>query len=292
MTDPIINNGPKTYTEEEVIELLRRVKASEQAETQKAREERELPLGITSSLDKLTKQQHQDNFKRYKRELTKYHHDEWTVAEEINKSFIPKLKQYTVDTTQVVNAHYKGAENCRLHGRAATEIYEQLSIIKAGEITAEEAHQLLDEAIESAKRLATHAWIQGIQHDEDAKDYAIKALKLPPSLKHLETKESGNKREAFGEDFIAMYNEANYQQRVIRAATTNNTNGRGRGGFSTSSNWNNNRGGRGYFGRGAKNYFGGRGRGNPSFYNNNNFPNHSHNATPTDHSTTRPNNQQ
>ncbi|ORE12139.1 hypothetical protein BCV72DRAFT_219027, partial [Rhizopus microsporus var. microsporus] len=148
------------------------------------------------------------NFKRYKRAITKCHHDEWTVAEEINKSFIPKLKQYTVDTTQVVNAHYKGAENSRLHGRAATEIYEQLSIIQAGEISAE----LLDEAIESTKRLAVHSWIQGVQHNEDAKDYAIKALKLPPSLKHLETKESGNKREAFSEDFITMYNEANYQQ--------------------------------------------------------------------------------
>ncbi|PHZ12371.1 uncharacterized protein RHIMIDRAFT_284748, partial [Rhizopus microsporus ATCC 52813] len=212
MTNPINNNEQRTYTEDEVIELLRRVKTAEQAEIQKAREERQLPVGITSSLDNLTKQQHQDNFKRYKREITKYHHDEWTVAEEINKSFIPKLKQYTVDTTQVVNAHYKGAENSRLHGRAATEIYEQLSIIQAGEISAEEAHQLLNEAIESAKRLAVHAWIQGVQHDEDAKDYAIRALKSPPSLKHLETKESGNKREAFSEDFITMYYEANYQQ--------------------------------------------------------------------------------
>lgn len=105
MTDRTTNNEPRTYTEEEVIELLRRVRTAEQAETQKAREERELPLGITSSLDKLTKQQHEDNFKRYKREVTKYHHDERTVVEEINKSFIPKLKQYTVDTSQVVNAH-------------------------------------------------------------------------------------------------------------------------------------------------------------------------------------------
>ncbi|KAG0753321.1 hypothetical protein G6F60_012744 [Rhizopus arrhizus] len=188
---------------------------------------------------KLTKQQHQDNFKRYKREVTKYHHDEWTVAEEINKSFIPKLKQYTVDTTQVVNAHYKGAEISRLHGRAATEIYEQLSIIQAGEISTEEAHQLLNEAIASAKRLTVHAWIQGRQHDEDAKDHAIRALKLPTSLKHLETKEPGSKREAFSEEFITMYNEANYQQRVLRAATTNTSNGRGRGGYSTQSNWNN-----------------------------------------------------
>ncbi|KAG1455658.1 hypothetical protein G6F56_007014 [Rhizopus delemar] len=67
MIDPITNNEQRTYTKEEVIELLRQVKTAEQAETQKAREERELPLEFTFSLNKLTKQQHQDNFKRYKR---------------------------------------------------------------------------------------------------------------------------------------------------------------------------------------------------------------------------------
>ncbi|KAI8081800.1 uncharacterized protein B0P05DRAFT_586344 [Gilbertella persicaria] len=197
------------------------------------------------------------NITRYKRDVTKYHHDEWTIAEEINKSFIPKLKHYTVDTTQVVNAHYKGAEISRLHGREATEIFEQLSIIKAGEISTAEAHQLLDEAIESARRLATHAWFQ----------------------------DSSSKREAFDDEFIAMYNEANYQQRVLRAATINPSNGRGRGGYSNSSSWNSNRGGgRGYFGRGGpKNYFGGRGRGSPTFYNS---------TTSADHTTTRPPSQQ
>lgn len=37
----------------------------------------------------------------------------------------------------------------------------------------------------------------------------------------METKESGSKREVFSEEFITVYNEANYQQRVLRAATTN-----------------------------------------------------------------------
>jgi hypothetical protein len=58
----------------------------EQTATQRIREEQELPLEITSSLDEVTKRQHQDNFKRYKQETNKYHHEEWTVAEEINKS--------------------------------------------------------------------------------------------------------------------------------------------------------------------------------------------------------------
>ncbi|KAG1320862.1 hypothetical protein G6F62_011116 [Rhizopus arrhizus] len=168
--------------------------------------------------------------------------------------------QFTVDTTQVVNAHYKGAENSRLHGRAATEIFELLLTIKSGELTVDEANQLLDEALESARRLAIHAWAQGKQHDEDAKDYATRALRLPPSLKHLEAKESGSKREAFSEEFIVKYNEANYQQRVLRAAITSSPGGRGRGGHQSTSTWNSNRGGCGFYGRGGtKNYFGGRG---------------------------------
>ncbi|KAG1042355.1 hypothetical protein G6F43_011925 [Rhizopus delemar] len=249
MTDYPVNNEQRTYTEQEVFELLRRFKIEEQTTTQRAREERELPLDIASFLDETTNQQHQDNFKRYKREISKYYHEEWTVAEEINKSFIPKLKQFTVDTTQVVNAHYKGAENSRLHGRAATEIFEQLLTIKSGGLSAEEANQLLDEALESAKRLAIHAWVQGRQQDDEAKDYAIRALRLPPSLKHLEAKESGNKREAFSEEFIAKYNEANYQQRILKAAITSTSAGRGRGGYQSTSTWNNTRGGRGFYGR-------------------------------------------
>jgi hypothetical protein len=60
----------------------------------------------------------------------------------------------------VVNAHYKGAETSRLRGRVATKIFKQLLTIKSEELSAEEANQLLDEALESAKRLAIHAWVQ------------------------------------------------------------------------------------------------------------------------------------
>lgn len=112
MTDNPINDEQRTYTEQEVFELLRRFKIGEQITAQQIREERELPLQIASTLDEVTKQQHQENFKRYKREISKYRHEEWVVAE-INKSFLPKLKQFTADTTQVVAAHYKRTENSR-----------------------------------------------------------------------------------------------------------------------------------------------------------------------------------
>ncbi|KAG1035021.1 hypothetical protein G6F43_013310 [Rhizopus delemar] len=105
MTDSLNtgNEQPVLYTQEQVFGLLQRLRLEEQTATQRAREERALPLDISSSLDSVTKQQHFDNFKRYKRDLSKYNNEEWTVGEEINRSFIPKLKNHTVDTTQVVN---------------------------------------------------------------------------------------------------------------------------------------------------------------------------------------------
>ncbi|KAG0161756.1 hypothetical protein DFQ30_005815, partial [Apophysomyces sp. BC1015] len=109
--------------------------------------------------------------------------------------------------------------------------------------------------MESARRLAVFAWAQARQQDEDAKDFAVKALKLPASLKHLETKES-KRREAFSADFIEQYNEANFQQRLLRAAVSGNTYGT-RGGFNRYGNQQQ----RGYSQRG-KNFFGGKARGN------------------------------
>lgn len=67
-------------------------------------------MDISSYLEESTPLQIQYNFKRFKRELSKYHDEEWTVGEEINKPLILKLKSYTVDTTQVVNSIYKGSE--------------------------------------------------------------------------------------------------------------------------------------------------------------------------------------
>lgn len=151
-----------------------------------------------------------------------------------------------MDTAQVVTTIYKSSETLRTYGRAATELYEQLSNIQEGEISQDEAHQLLAEAVENSKRLAIFAWYQAKQQDEEAKEYATKALKLPASLKHLETKPSG-KKEAFSPEFLEQYNEAAYQQRIIQAATGGNNGygGSSRGGYSNQ--WSqHNRGGRGF----------------------------------------------
>ncbi|KAI9478783.1 MAG: hypothetical protein EXX96DRAFT_483738, partial [Benjaminiella poitrasii] len=73
------------------------------------------------------------------RESSKYHHEEWTMVEEINKTFLIKVEQFTISTTQVVNVHYKGVETSWLHGKAVTEIFKQLFTIKSGDLSIREA---------------------------------------------------------------------------------------------------------------------------------------------------------
>ncbi|KAG1036219.1 hypothetical protein G6F43_013087 [Rhizopus delemar] len=70
-TDNSNNEQPRLYTETQVLELLQRLRNEEQSVAQRAREERDLPLEIGSSLDNLTKQRYLDNFGRYKRDVSK-----------------------------------------------------------------------------------------------------------------------------------------------------------------------------------------------------------------------------
>lgn len=166
-------------------------------------------MDVSSRLEENTQHQLKENFKWYKRDLSKYHHDDWTVGEEINKPLLLNLKNYTMDTTQAVNAIYKGSEIIWTQDRAATEIFEQLNALSEGELSHDAARQILDEIIENAKRLVVFAWAQARHHDAEAKDYAIKALKSSVSLKHLETKDS-DKWDVFSLEFTEQYNEANY----------------------------------------------------------------------------------
>ncbi|KAI8885341.1 hypothetical protein K501DRAFT_270919 [Backusella circina FSU 941] len=233
---PNVEQQPRSFTEEEVLELLRRAQYEEKPSTQE-RERRELPVAILTLLEVAKKNEQQENFELYKRDFSRYHNEDWTVAEDINKSFIPKLKHFNVDTNQIVNNCYKGAEICRTQARAASvvkyhinydrlnyyiidqvkldssEIYEQLFTINAGQLSVDEAQQLMDETIENAKKFAVSGWANARYHEDDAREYATKALRLPPSLKHMENKESANKREAFSQEFVQQYNEAKYQQR-------------------------------------------------------------------------------
>ncbi|KAI8967653.1 hypothetical protein BDB01DRAFT_363560 [Pilobolus umbonatus] len=134
----------------------------------------------------------------------------------------------------------------------------------------------IQDLVECSKSFSVFDWGTARQQDDEARDYAAKALRLPQSIQHLATKEEhSGKREAFDSEFFQSYNEARYQQQVVRAATTpftSNYNNRGRGSFNNF---------RGSFqqGRGFSNgrnpfQYGGRGRGpNKNYSNNYNYLN-------------------
>ncbi|KAG1449518.1 hypothetical protein G6F56_008617 [Rhizopus delemar] len=132
----------RTYTEEEVLQLFQRFRYEEKLTQQQLREDRPLPVDITFFLEDILSQQVQDNFKRLKRNRKKYHDKQWVTGEEINKSLSPKLKSFNVDTAQVVNSIYKGSEILCTQGRA-TELFEQLVVHQEGDMSQNEAAQLL-----------------------------------------------------------------------------------------------------------------------------------------------------
>ncbi|KAG0926729.1 hypothetical protein G6F57_016421 [Rhizopus arrhizus] len=115
-----------------------------------------MPLDIIEELENTPPQQLQDNLKQFKREAHKYVPNDWTTPETINRNFLPNLKKYTVETTQIINSIYKVTENTRFQASTAVEIYEQLGYLieHHQEVDAEEAHSLLQQTCEQAKRLA------------------------------------------------------------------------------------------------------------------------------------------
>lgn len=104
-------------------------------------------LDISFSLEENMQHQLKVNFKWYKHDFSKYHYDEWTVGEEINKPLLLKRKNYSMDTTLANNAIYKGSEIIRTQGRAATEIFKQLNVLSEEELYHDKARQVLEKSL-------------------------------------------------------------------------------------------------------------------------------------------------
>ncbi|KAG1230937.1 hypothetical protein G6F35_001783 [Rhizopus arrhizus] len=87
----------------------------------------------------------------------------------------------------------------------AAELYEQLDYLKNhhNEIEPEEAYAILQRSSEQAKHLADFGHATAKAQDQEARDYALKTLRLPPSLKHLKSQFENNKKtNAFDTEFI------------------------------------------------------------------------------------------
>ncbi|KAG0757580.1 hypothetical protein G6F22_019912 [Rhizopus arrhizus] len=90
----------------------------------------ELPLAISETLENSSTTQLKDEFRRYKKTIQRYNHPDWTSVQQINKEYIPDLKNWKVDAYQLISSIYKNTETTRIQARASTEIYEQLQYLQ------------------------------------------------------------------------------------------------------------------------------------------------------------------
>lgn len=238
-------------------------------EEQRAREREiqangtELPLVISEALDNASSAQLKDDFKQYKRTIQRYNHDTWTKAEQINKEFVPDLKNWKVDAYQLVSTIHKITETTRLQARASTEIYEQLQYLQSkAAFISEKDSEIFNNTIEQAQRLSIFGFGSAKQQEREAKEVSLKALKLPASIKHLEyTAEDDGKTNSFDRDFVEQLQKARFEDKVLRDASSFR-----RGSFNTNRGFSGSRGGY-WRGNGSRGHFfqnGGRGRGTHS----------------------------
>ncbi|KAI9247766.1 hypothetical protein EDC94DRAFT_589666 [Helicostylum pulchrum] len=106
--------------------VTKRVKDSQTAEAEQRYRGVELPEEVYTELESYNQHELQKALQKFKRTIPKYNNEEWNTPETTNPNFISQLKQWKVDSLQLVNQIYKLTENMRVQARAATEIFEQL----------------------------------------------------------------------------------------------------------------------------------------------------------------------
>ncbi|KAG1447022.1 hypothetical protein G6F46_011111 [Rhizopus delemar] len=185
------------YTRDDVTAILREFERQRDEQKEFSYKGKQVPEGIPEILDATPASDLKDDIKRYKKQIPRYNHGEWTKNQQINKEFIPDLKKWKVATHQVVSSIFKLAEGARLQARASTEIFELLETIEDKLQFRNEDQQTFITAMSQAAKLAVFGFTQARNLDQDAKEYATKALRLPASLRHVEQEEDNLLRESY-----------------------------------------------------------------------------------------------
>jgi hypothetical protein len=261
----IINDEEPTFTQrqvENIIELVtRRVREEQLQEAENRAKGNPLPPTIVEELDHYARTDSLSKaIQKFKKEIPKYNSEDWITAETNNPNFIGELKQHKVDSLQFTNLIYKFAETTRVQARAATQIYEKLNFLSTRGFRPGDETTITNE-VQSIRKLAVFGFGAAKLQESEARDATLKAIKLPPTLKHLEPQQSsGDKKYAFSEEFLEQYYDETFKQKITSQSTSN------RGGYTQRFNSH----GNGYRGRGGNNNrsrpFRGRGRGTWSQY--------------------------
>ena len=187
-------NNERTFTQSEVEALFKEFERRLTIKDELKSNETPLPVEIVTELENLSSSQHETNFKKFKRESHRYILDEWTTPEKINKSIYPELKRHTVETSYVVNHVYKLTENTRFQAKTTTEIFKQLNFLTTGTLGEEAMQSIILRCREQSRQLAIFGFVQAKKQEREAKETALKAFRLPNSLKYMESAEEDDQR--------------------------------------------------------------------------------------------------
>ncbi|KAG1277898.1 hypothetical protein G6F66_012185 [Rhizopus arrhizus] len=275
---------------EETMELLYRAFVKRFNKEQEEKQDgNPLPVEITTELDGTSDQQQEENFKRFRKNRKKYEQGKWTTPERINPELYKEISRHKIDTTEAVAKIYEISETTRFQAKAITEIYEELQYVLQHTTNWEEARDIIQKSAEQSKRLAIFGFTQTKHQERIAKNYAIDALNLPPSIRHhMPKKENHKTTNAFSDEFLDELYQARWERDII----TKQSNGhfqhsnRGRGNGYSRGNRGNSRSSRGGFRGGRSSFFGQHPGGNSthstsSNQHNNYHNNHNQNNTPS-----------
>lgn len=125
------------------------------------------------------------------------------MPERVNLELDKEIYKYNIDTTEAIFRIYEITETTRFEAKNITETYEDLQYVLQHTNSWEEARNIIQKATEQSKRLAIFEFIQTKNEERIARNFAIDALNLPPSIRHHVAKK-GNHRttNAFTDEFI------------------------------------------------------------------------------------------
>jgi hypothetical protein len=172
-----------------------------------------LPNEIFEKLENSSSINLQKNIKEFVRDLPKYEGSEWTNSEIFNKEFHRELIRKTVDALQSTNAVYKGADRLIIAERVVTGLYVEFQQFLESGGSEEQFFHIMG----GIRQPAVYSYATSKTTKSEARTMAIKALRLPDSVKHLK-EEPSDMALALGREEVERIFQARYGQSILRNA--------------------------------------------------------------------------
>ncbi|KAI8644024.1 hypothetical protein BD408DRAFT_324627, partial [Parasitella parasitica] len=205
----------------QINQLVELVTQQVRQETEERYRGRPLPSSIVEELDQCAQTDNlHKTVQKFRKNIPKYVSEDWVTAEAINPNFTNDLRQHKVDSLQYTQTIYRYAEITRTQARAATALCERLQFLTTKEFQPDDVASVA-EAADDLRQLAVHGFGSAKLQEADVRELTLKAINLPPSLKHLEQQHqsTSEKKFAFSEEFLEQYYDETFKQKLTSQAT-------------------------------------------------------------------------